>query len=270
MVDFLVVQDIFLSETAEFADVVLPAASFAEKSGTFTNTERRVQLLHEVIPAPGTARRDWEIISEVSSRLGYPMSYESEAEIMDEIAEVSPIYGGMSHERIKVFGLQWPCPDKDHPGTPFLHKDAFARGKGLFHGVEFREPAELPDEEFPIVLTTGRILYHFHTGTMTRRVEGLDEVRPDGFVEIHPEDAGTLGITHGEMVEVSSRRGKVTAKAIITPRSRPGAVFMSFHFKEAAANILTNDALDPVAKIPEFKVCAVNVKKLEDKAPAAL
>jgi predicted molibdopterin-dependent oxidoreductase YjgC len=180
---------------------------------------------------------------------------------MDEIASVSPIYGGISHKRIAKFGLQWPCPDKKHPGTPFLHKDKFSRGLGLFSPVEFRDPAELPDEKFPYVLTTGRILYHFHTGTMSRRVDGLDEVRPDGFFEIHPEDSEVLGLTDGEMAVISSRRGEVTARTVVTKRSRPGSIFMTFHFKEAAANILTNDALDPVAKIPEFKVCAVNIEK---------
>jgi formate dehydrogenase alpha subunit len=259
--DFLVVQDIFLSETAQFADVILPAASFAEKDGSFTNTERRVQLLREIKPPPGTAKPDWETVCEVSSRMGYPMHYDSTAEIMDEMATVMPIYGGMSHKRIEKMGLQWPCPDKDHPGTPFLHKDTFARGKGLFSAVDFIEPAELPDETYPFILTTGRILYHFHTGTMSRRSDGLDEVRPTGFVEIHPDDAKALGIEDGEMTEVSSRRGTVTAKAVVTYRSRPKSVFMAFHFREAAANALTNDALDPVAKIPEFKVCAVSVKK---------
>lgn len=259
--DFLVVQDIFLSETAQFADVVLPAASFAEKDGTFTNTERRVQLLREIKPPPGTAKPDWEIVSEVSSRMGYPMHYESTSQIMDEMASVMPIYGGISHKRIEKMGLQWPCPEKDHPGTPYLHKGAFARGKGLFSAVDFIDPAELPDEAYPYILTTGRILYHFHTGTMSRRADGLDEVRPTGFVEIHPDDAKALGIKDGEMAEVSSRRGTVTAKAVVTYRSRPKSVFMAFHFREAAANALTNDALDPVAKIPEFKVCAVSVKK---------
>ena len=261
-VEFLVVQDIFLSETAEYADVVLPAASFAEKGGTFTNTERRVQMLREIMPPPGQSKPDWQIVSEMSTLMGYAMKFSDEAEIMDEIASVSPIYGGISHSRIETFGLQWPCPDKDHPGTPFLHKDKFTRGKGLFHAVEFRDPAELPDKKYPIVLTTGRILYHFHTGTMSRRVDGLHEVRPDGFVEIHPDDAKDAGVADGEMVEIASRRGKVTAKAVVTPRSRPGAVFMTFHYKEAAANILTNDALDPIAKIPELKVCAVNLKKV--------
>jgi predicted molibdopterin-dependent oxidoreductase YjgC len=263
--EFLVVQDIFMSETARFADVVLPAAAFAEKDGTFTNTERRVQLLEKILDPPGSARPDWHIVGEVSGRLGYPMSYTGTSQIMDEIASVMPIYGGISHRRIKTFGLQWPCPDKKHPGTPFLHNGNFTRGKGLFSAVDYIPPAELPDEEYPYVLTTGRILYHFHTGTMSRRVDGLDAVRPDGFVEINPEDAKTIGVADGDYVKISSRRGEVTPRVVITRRSRPGAVFMAFHFREAAANILTNDALDPVAKIPEFKVCAVKV----EKAPAA-
>jgi predicted molibdopterin-dependent oxidoreductase YjgC len=263
--DFLVVQDIFLSETAQFADVVLPAASFAEKDGTFTNTERRVQLLSPIFQPPGECRPDWDIVCDVSSRLGYPMAYSGTAQIMDEMASVMPIYGGISHKRIRSFGLQWPCPDKKHPGTPFLHKGMFTRGKGLFSAVEYRAPAELPDDEYPYVLTTGRILYHFHTGTMSRRNDGLDDVRPEGFVEIHPGDAKDLGIRHNDYAEVASRRGTVTARCVVTDRSRPGAVFMAFHFSEAAANVLTNDALDPVAKIPEFKVCAVKIKKAENK-----
>ena len=197
------------------------------------------------------------------------MAYTCSADIMDEIASVTPIYGGISHERIETFGLQWPCPDKTHPGTPFLHKDAFTRGKGLFSAVDYLPPAEVPDSEYPYLLTTGRILYHFHTGTMTRRVGGLDEVRPEGSVEIHPDDARALGLTDGDYAEVESRRGKVVALCVVTERSRPNSVFMAFHFREAAANVLTNDALDPVAKIPEFKVCAVKIVKVREKAGAA-
>jgi formate dehydrogenase alpha subunit len=264
--EFLVVQDIFLSETARHADVVLPAASFAEKEGTFTNTERRVQLLRRVLAPPGEARPDWKILCDLAARLGAPMSYQSAADIMDEIASLTPIYGGVHHDRLEGRGLQWPCPDREHPGTPFLHQGMFSRGKGLFNAVEYIPPAEEPDEEYPYLLTTGRILYHFHTGTMTRRVAGLDALRPDGFVEIHPEDAAALGIEDGGLAEVSSRRGTVTARAAVTRRSRPGSVFMAFHFAEAAANILTNDALDPVAKIPEFKVCAVKLRPVKARA----
>jgi predicted molibdopterin-dependent oxidoreductase YjgC len=191
------------------------------------------------------------------------MAYANAAEIMEEAAGLTPIYGGIVHSRLGKAGLQWPCPDLDHPGTAILHEGSFSRGKGLFHAVEFLPPAEEPDEEYPILLTTGRILYHYHTGTMTRRVGGLHELRPEGVVEVNPEDASRIGIVNGRLARVSSRRGTVVARCVITPRSRPGSVFMSFHFKEAAANLLTNDALDPVAKIPEYKVCAVRMEPAE-------
>jgi len=258
--EFLVVQDIFLSETARMAHVVLPAASFAEKDGTFTNTERKVQLLRQVRRPPGEARSDWRIICDVSGRMGYPIGYASSAEIMDEIARLTPIYGGIRHGRLEPRGLAWPCPDGGHPGTPILHVSQFTRGKGAFSPIEYIPPAEEPDRDYPLLLTTGRILYHFHTGTMTRRVEGLDQIRPEGLVEINPEDGRALGLADGDLVEVTSRRGSVTARCSLTPRSRPGSVFLAFHFAEAAANLLTNDALDPVAKIPELKVCAVRVR----------
>jgi predicted molibdopterin-dependent oxidoreductase YjgC len=267
-VEFLVVQDIFLTETAQFAHVVLPAAAFAEKDGTFTNSERRVQLLRRALKAPGQAREDWRILSDVAARMGASLSWSSTAEIMDEIARLTPIYGGISHQRIERFGLQWPCPDKTHPGTPILHQERFSRGKGLFHAVEYRAPAEEPDEDYPILLTTGRILYHYHTGTMTRKVDALNEMRPDGVVEINPEDAAALGCADGDMVDVTSRRGTVRARCVATPKSRPGSVFMAFHFAEAAANLLTNDALDPQARIPEYKVCAVKVAKANASAGA--
>ena len=264
--DFLVVQDIFLSETAELADVVLPAASFAEKEGTFTSTERAVQRIRTALPGPGEARPDWQIICDISTRLGYPMHYEDAGEIMDEIASVTPIYGGMSFDRIGTGGLRWPCLDKEHPGTKFLHEGEFARGLGKFHPAPFREAAELPDEEYPYLLTTGRQLYHFHTGTLSRRTAGLEELAPPVPCEINPEDAKRDGIEHGDSLEVSSRRGAVWAKAVLTERSPRGTVFMPFHFREGAANVLTNDALDPIAKIPEYKVCAV---KIEKEAPVA-
>ena len=259
-VDFLVVQDIFMSETAELADVVLPAASFAEKEGSITNTERRVQLWRKAIEPIGESRSDWEIICDVSSRMGYEMKYESTLQIMDEIAKLTPSYGGMSYERLAGEGLQWPCLDKDHPGTKFLHKGKFTRGLGKFTAIEFRPPYELPNDEFPFILTTGRMLQHFHTGTITRRSEGLNELVPEGTVDINPADAEKLGLNDGDMAEVSSRRGKVVAKVKLSRRSPKGSVFMTFHFKEAAANILTVSALDPVAKIPEYKVCAVRIE----------
>ena len=259
--DLLVVQDIFLSETAELAHIVLPGVSFAEKDGTFTNTERRVQRVHKAIEPIGNARPDWQIICDLSSRLGYPMKYHSSGEIMDEIAALTPSYGGIHYERLGNLGLQWPCPTSIHPGTPFLHKDRFTRGKGKFHVTPYASPPELPDEEYPFLLTTGRVLYHYHT-LISRKSKGLSEIYPEGVIEINPEDAFRLGIQPDNgLVEVASRRGKVHVKAKISDNLAPGVVFMTFHFKEAAANLLTIDALDPVAKIPEYKVCAVNIQK---------
>jgi formate dehydrogenase alpha subunit len=260
-VDFLVSQEIFLSETAEYADVVLPSVCFAEKDGTFTNTERRVQRVRKAVAPPGQARVDWEIICEVATKMGYPMAYGRADKIMDEIATVTPIYGGMSFERIDSVGLQWPCPDKEHPGTRFLHEGTFKRGKGKFHPVEFLAADELPDEKYPFVLSTGRQLYQFHTGTMTRKSAVINQVSPTGYVEIHPDDAAGLKIRDGENVKVITRRGKVTTLAKVTGNIEKGWLFMPFHFREGPANMLTNDALDPTAKIPEYKVCAAAVNK---------
>ena len=260
--DLLVVQDLFLSETAELAHVVLPGVSFAEKDGTFTNTERRVQRVRKAIEPVGNARQDWEIISDLSTRLGYPMKYDSPAEIMEEIASLTPSYGGVRYERLEGMGLQWPCPSPEHPGTLVLHQGMFTRGKGKFHVTPYVPPPELPDAEYPFILTTGRVLYHYHT-VISRKSKGLSEIYPEGIVEVSPEDASRLGIHSGNgMVEVTSRRGKVQAKAKISEALPPGVVFMTFHFKEAAANLLTLDVLDPVAKIPGLKVCAVNIRKV--------
>jgi predicted molibdopterin-dependent oxidoreductase YjgC len=260
--DLLVVQDIFLSETAELAHIVLPGVSFAEKDGTFTNTERRVQRVRKAIEPVGSARQDWQIISELSTRLGYPMAYASPAEIMEEIASLTPSYGGIRYERLEGLGLQWPCPSVDHPGTPLLHKDKFTRGKGKFHVTPYVPAPELPDEEYPFLLTTGRVLYHYHT-MISRKSKGLSEIYPEGLLEINPEDARRLGIQPDNgLVEVASRRGKVKVKAKISENLQPGMVFMTFHFKEAAANLLTSDVLDPVAKIPGYKVCAVKIQKI--------
>jgi formate dehydrogenase major subunit len=261
--DFLVVQDIFLTETAQRADVVLPAASFAERNGTFTNTERRVQQVRKGVEPPGQARTDWEVIADLATRMGYEMRYRSAEEIFNEITELTPSYAGISYKRLeKEGGLQWPCPTPKHPGTPYLHKDKFVRGKGLFHSIEFIPPAELPDKDYPLLLSTGRVLYHFHTGSMTRRDEGLNFRYPEGHVEVHPVDAYELGVEDGEKVRVASRRGEIEIPVQVTPRSPQGTVFIPFHFYEAAANRLTNAALDPIGKIPEFKVCAVKVEKL--------
>ncbi len=258
--DLLIVQDIFLTETAQMADVVLPSTSFAEKEGTFTNTERRVQRVRKIVDAPGEAKADWEIISELSTKMGYPMKYSSAKEIFDEVIKVTPSYAGMTYERLEKEGLQWPCPTADHPGTKFLHKDRFSRGLGLFHAIEYIPPAELPDEEYPLFLSTGRVLYHYHTGTMTTRAQGPSERYPESLVEINPLDAEKLGISEGQMVKVTSRRGTVQAKAQITQKSMPGTIFMNFHFAGAPVNALTNPALDPTGKIPEYKVCAVKLE----------
>ena len=260
--DFLVVQDIFLSETAELADVVLPAASFAEKDGTFTNTERRVSRVRQAISPRGEARPDWQIISELARRLGYAMNYCHPAEIMAEIASVTPSYAGIDYDRLENGGLQWPCPSKDHPGTPYLHQGKFARGKGKFNPVEYQPAAELSDEEYPFYLTTGRILYHYHGGTMTRKVDGLNQLAPCGLLEVNCEDAEKLGIEDGEIVRVTSRRGSIIPQVEVTDRVKPGLTFITMHYKEAAANVLTQAVYDPVSGIPEYKVSAVKVEKL--------
>ena len=260
--EFLVVQDIFLSETAKLADVVLPGASFAEKDGTFTNTERRVQRLRKAIEPIGDSRPDWQIACQLGRRMGSSgFDFDHPSRIMEEIASLTPSYGGISYQRLEDGGLQWPCPTPDHPGTPILHTQQFTRGKGRFIPLEYKPSMELPDEEYPLVLTTGRSLYHFHTGTMTRKVEGLNLLKGEGEVEINPGDASALGIADGEKVKVISRRGEVVAKAKVTEVSSLGVVFMTFHFAESPANLLTNPALDPVAKIPEYKVCAVRVER---------
>ena len=259
--DFLVVQDIFLTETAELADVVLPATGFAEKDGSFTNTERRVQRVRKALCPPGDARVDWRILCDVAAAMGFPMDYAHAGAIMDEIASLTPIYGGISFARIDDVGLQWPCPTADHPGTKFLHQGKFTRGKGKFHAVAFMPPKESPDDEYPFILTTGRQLEHFHTGTMSRRSEVLDDLVPHGAIQVNSGDAQELGIADGDMLKVRSRRGEVNVPAKVTDRIRRGTVFLAFHFHEHPANVLTIAALDPIAKIPEFKVCAVSIEK---------
>jgi len=259
--DFLVVSEIFMSETAEMADVVLPAASFAERDGTFTATDRRVQRIRKAIDPIGESLPDWMIISRISEGLGYPMTYESPSDIMDEIADLSTIYGGIRYSRLDGEGLRWPCTGPGHPGTEILHRDRFSRGLGLFQSVEYAAPAEEPDEDYPYILTTGRLLFHWHTGTMTRRSGTLTDQINEAQMEINPKDAESLGIESEDMVRVSSRRGSITLQARVTQGIKEGVVFIPFHFAEAAANKLTNSALDPQAKIPELKVCAVNITK---------
>jgi formate dehydrogenase alpha subunit len=264
--DFLVVQDIFLTESAKYADVVLPAASFAEKDGTFTNTERRVQRVRKAIEPIGDSKTDWWITCEIAKRMGASgFEFTSPEGIMEEIASVTPSYAGITYERIDEVGLQWPCPSGDHQGTRYLHAEQFKTpsGKGKFMPLEYRESEELPDSEYPLILTTDRSLYHYHTSTMTRKVEGLNVMDKEELLKINPKDAGELGIEDGEMVEISSRRGKTKVKANVTKICPPGVVSMTFHFFESPTNELTNAALDPLAKIPETKVCAVKIKKIE-------
>ncbi len=261
-VELLIVQDIFLTPTAKLADVVLPGVSFAEKDGTFANTERRVMRVRKAIDPVGDSRQDWEIIQEISNRFGFEMNYDSPEDIFNEIASLTPSYGGISYERLEGVGLQWPCPTREHPGTPFLHKDGkFTRGKGLFHAITYNPPAEVIDDEYPFWMTTGRVYAHYHTGTMTRNSKSLDFEIPEGFLEINPVDAQNLDICDGHQIKMASRRGEIVTKIMITDRVDPGVVFMPFHFEETNVNKLTNPAYDPIAKIPELKVCAVKLEK---------
>jgi formate dehydrogenase major subunit/formate dehydrogenase alpha subunit len=260
--DLLVVQDIFMTETAELAHVVLPATAFAEKVGTFTNTERRVQRVRRAVNPPGTAMKDSLIIMELSKRMGYEMNYPHTVEIFREMGQAWPALAGMSYARLEDGGLQWPCPTPEHPGTQFLFKGGFPRGNGKFTLVKYKPSAEETDPDYPFILTTGRQLFQYHTGSMTRRVKPIDRVSPESYIEINPEDARILAIEAGSKVKVSSRRGSIVVKAVVTKRPARGVVFVPFHFKEAAANVLTSGAsLDPVAKIPSLKVSAVRLEK---------
>jgi formate dehydrogenase alpha subunit len=272
--DLLVVQDIFMTETAELAHVVLPGSSFAEKVGTFTNTERRVQKVRRAINSPGIAMKDSLIIMELSKKMGYEMNYPHTVEINREIGQAWPAMAGMSYARLEEGGLQWPCPTPDHPGTQYLFKGGFPRGNGKFSLVKYRPSAEETDPEYPLILTTGRQLFQYHTGSMTRRVKAINTVSPEAYVEINPADALSLAIENDSKVKVTSRRGSIVVKAVVSKRPAKGVVFIPFHFKEAAANVLTSAAarsLDPIAKIPSLKVSAVRIEKISDavKQPAA-
>ena len=259
--DFMVVQDIFMTETAQLADVVLPSASFAEKEGTFTNTERKVQRVRRALAPPGAAKTDSDIICELAGRMGYPMAYADSRAVMEEIAKVTPSYCGINYQRLEKGGIHWPCTGTDHPGTPCLHMDKFTCGLGVFHAIEFIPPAEIPDREYPLYLTTGRWLYQYHTGTMTMKSPGLNALAPECLVEISAADARNYKIKDGQMLKVVSRRGEILAKARISEQAFDGTIFIPFHYAAAAANRLTNAALDPAAKIPEYKVCAVKIEK---------
>jgi formate dehydrogenase alpha subunit len=261
--ELLVFQDIFLNETGALAHVVLPAASFAEKDGTFTNTERRVQRVRKVVDHIGDSKPDWWITAQIARRMGGKgFDYESPADVLAEIARVTPSYGGISLERLEKGGLQWPCPTSEHPGTAILHTEIFARGKGKFMPLEYKPSRELPDGDYPLILTTKRSLYHYHTGSMTHRVPELNGLHSEGMVEINPFDAASLSLKDGDTVKVVSRRGDVTVRALITGATPVGVVSMDFHFAGTPTNVLTNPASDPVSRIPELKVCAVRVEKM--------
>ncbi len=264
--EFIVAQDLFINESGAFADVFLPSASWAEKDGTFTNTDRRVQRVRQALPPRGEARPDWQILCDlaqrIEARLGRTASagwnYRHPSEILAEVSRVSPEYAGVRYERIEQTGLQTPVWDETHSGTPHLFTESFPRGRAKFHPLEFIPSAELPDDEYPFILSTGRVLEHWHGGTMTRHSK-LDELYPEALVEIHPADAELMGVRDGQAVRVASRRGEVALRAQVTEKTQAGVVFIPFHFAEAAANLLTIDALDPQAKIPEYKVCAVQI-----------
>ncbi len=270
--EFLVVQDLFINETGVYADVILPAAAWAEKDGTFTNTDRRVQRVRQSLPPRGQARADWQIICDlalrIEKRLGVPesagWSYTHPAQIMEEMGRSVPEYAGIRYERIEQDGLQTPVWDEYHPGTPFLFAESFPRGRGKFHPLTYQPNAEMPDEDYPFYLTTGRVLEHWHGGSMTRHAS-LNEVYPEALVEINPADATRLGVEDGSPLRVTSRRGSIVLRARVTVKANPGVVFIPFHFAEAAANLLTIDALDPQARIPEYKACAVRVVKAREE-----
>lgn len=261
--DFLVVSDLFMTETCKYADVVLPGTSYAEKEGTFTNTERRVQRVRKAVTLDGEMRLDTDIFIDLMNRMGYPQAQLTSAEIMDEIASLTPSFGGISHKRLDSGeSIQWPCPDKEHPGTPILHIGKFARGLGWFYPAVYKESAELPDEEYPYILMTGRILYHYNTRAMTGKTPGLMEKEGKSYIEVNTEDAARLGIENGELISVSSRRGKIETTARVSDKVSPGETWMPFHFPDGYANILTNGALDDFARIPEYKVCAIRMEKI--------
>ncbi len=264
--EFLVVDELFMTETAKYADVILPGRSFAEKEGTFTNTERRIQRVRKAVDIAGDTRFDTDIFIDLMNRMGYAQPRLSAAEIMDEIASLTPSYGGVSHARldggeVAGRGLQWPCPDADHPGTPILHVDAFSRGMGAYSLSSYRQPTEIPDEEYPLVMMTGRILYQYNACAMTGRSEGLNEAAGSSFIEMNERDAEALGIADGDKVRVASRRGAIETVARVSEKTSPGQTWMPFHFQDGNSNWLTIAALDSVSKTPEYKVCAVRVER---------
>ena len=268
--DFVVIQEPFLNETARFSDVVFPAAVFAEKEGTFTNSERRVQRVRKAVEPPGKARADWQILIDLANTCGADWRFDSAADVYAEMVKDAPKFAGLSHARLDTeihdgkTGIQWPCPEPSHPGTKFLHEGGVMRGKGLFEPVEYRPSMELPDADYGLILSTGRTLYHYNAATQTRRESGLDAKQPESFVEIHPRDAKKRGIGDGDLVELRTRRGAIRSRALYSRQVRPGCVWTPLHFAEARANVVTNDAGDPVTGTAEYKVCAAEVVRVED------
>jgi formate dehydrogenase alpha subunit len=263
-VEFLAVQDIMSTETTAYADVVLAGACWAEKDGTFTNTERRVQRVRKAAEPPGDAAADWDLVCRIARAAGARgFDFSSPEEVFNEAASLTPSYAGISYDRLGTAGLQWPCRTPEDEGTAFLHEGEFASGKGSFQVVEHRPPAEPTDGEFPVALMTGRLAFHYHTGTMTRSSPTLDREVSKAYVELNPSDAGAIGVRSGDRVRVSSRRGEIVLDADVTDRVKPGEVFIPFHFAEAPVNVLTNDAVDPVSRIPELKLCAVRLEKVQ-------
>jgi len=255
-----VVQDMFLTETAKLAHVVLPSTCFYEKEGTFTSGERRVRKVNKVINPKRRLKADWEIICLISQAMGYPMIYTSPEQVMTEIRKMTPSYGGITYREIGDIGQVWPCPSQGHPGTPLLHTEKFPRGRATFVPVSYIVPEEEADKDYPLVLVTGRRLEHYNNGSMTRRCEGFELIAPHELMEIHPDDASSLGISDGQEVKVESRRGRIRAIARVTERSKPGTVFMTFHFQKDLTNILTSPGMDNKTLTPEYKVCAVRVR----------
>ena len=267
--DFVVVQDIFFNESCRYAHVVLPAACFAEKDGVFTNSDRRVQRVRKAVEPPGQARADWQILLEVMKRVGYEQpDYSGPGEIYAEMASLSPKFSGISYERIEQEGgLQWPVTGPEAPSTEYLHKGGVLRGKGLFQPVDFSPPFEQADPEYPMVLSTGRTLYHYNAATQTRRNPGLQAKQPEAFVEVHPRDARKLAIENGQLVDVVSRRGRVRCRAMISRQVRRGVIWMPFHFPESRTNYLTTDAGDKVTGTGEYKVCAARIEPVPESQP---
>ncbi|HUT25880.1 MAG TPA: molybdopterin dinucleotide binding domain-containing protein, partial [Sumerlaeia bacterium] len=259
--DFLVCQEIFMSETAKHADVILPGACFAEKDGTFTCSERRVQRIRKAVDPPGQARPDWQIISDVAHAMGYEMPYGHPSEIWDELAALTPSMAGIRYARIEDVGLQWPCPAPDHPGTKYLHEGRFTRGLGFFTPIAFAPQKEEPDDDYPLILSTGRTLYHYNIGNMTRKAPVTNQKQPGNFVEMHPRTAKRYAIKQGDPVEVETRRGRIVARAEVTEKMRVDTIWMPFHFVEAPTNVLTNDVFDPVTRTAEYKCCAARIRR---------